>query len=53
MKDFPIEKQQLGMYQKFSMGFVSQVFVPELLKNGITMDQIQTILVDNPRRIFE
>ena len=53
MKDFPVEKQQLGMYQKFSMGFVSQVFVPELLKNGITMDQIQTILVDNPRRIFE
>jgi phosphotriesterase-related protein len=33
--------------------YIPDVVIPDLKKAGVTDDQIQTMTVDNPRRIFE
>jgi phosphotriesterase-related protein len=33
--------------------YLDEVFIPRLLKGGVTQDTVKQILVDNPRHIFE
>ena len=47
---FPDELAKLLEY--WEIDHIFKNFVPQLLENGVTEDDIQTILVDNPKNIF-
>jgi phosphotriesterase-related protein len=41
------------VYPKWTMSFVLEEIIPELMKNGVTEEQIQNMMVGNARRWFE
>lgn len=45
-------KMMLTRYGGFGYGYILRHFVPRLIRHGVTEAQIETLLVDNPRRIF-
>jgi len=50
---FPSEAARQGYLPEHSYLYVSRMVIPALLEAGITQDQVDTMLVDNPRRHFE
>ena len=45
-------KMMLTLYGGFGYAYVLRHFTPRLKRHGVTDDQIRTMLVDNPRRVF-
>ncbi len=45
-------KMMLTRHGGFGYAYILRHFVPRLRRHGLTDEQIQTMLVDNPRRIF-
>ena len=45
-------KMMLTRYGGFGYAYVVKHFVPRLKRHGATNDDIQTMLIDNPRRVF-
>ena len=45
-------KMMLTRYGGFGYAYVLKHFAPRLRRHGVTDDQIKTMLVDNPRRVF-
>lgn len=45
-------KMMLTCYGGFGYGYILRHFVPRLRRHGVTEAQIQTLLVENPRRVF-
>jgi len=45
-------KMMLTRYGGFGYAYVLRHFVPRLKRHGITDEQVRTMLVDNPRRVF-
>ncbi|NNL66599.1 MAG: phosphotriesterase [Myxococcales bacterium] len=44
---------QAGMAETWNPSHFSQRIVPQLIEAGVTQAQVDTLLVDNPRRFFE
>lgn len=40
-------------YAEDSLSYINRKIIPELLKRGVTEDQIEQIFVKNPKRLFE
>ena len=45
-------KIMLKAYGGGGFGYLLREFLPRLREQGVTEDQITTILVENPRRLF-
>jgi phosphotriesterase-related protein len=45
-------KMMLTRYGGYGYGHILKHFVPRLKRHGITLDQIHTLLIDNPRKVF-
>ncbi|MBW7884456.1 MAG: phosphotriesterase [Caldilineaceae bacterium] len=45
-------KMMLTCYGGWGYGYILRHFVPRLRRHGVTDEQIQTLLVENPRRAF-
>lgn len=45
-------KMMLTRYGGFGYGYILKHFVPRLKRHGVTTEQIHTLLVENPRRVF-
>ena len=50
---FPSQEARMQLVPELSYRYVLQKVIPALLKAGITQDQIDKMLIDNPRRHFE
>jgi phosphotriesterase-related protein len=50
---FPNEEARAEYFPEHFYLYVSQTVIPALLEAGLTQDQINTMLIDNPRRHFE
>jgi phosphotriesterase-related protein len=50
---FPSEAACKAHFPEHSYLYVSQKVIPALLEAGLTQDQINAMLIDNPRRHFE
>ena len=46
------QKQQLRAYGGWGYSFVMEFVLPELKRRGVTDDQIEKIMVENPRRVL-
>jgi phosphotriesterase-related protein len=46
-------KMMLTSYGGFGYGYILRHFVPRLRRLGVSEDDVRTVLVDNPRRVFE
>ena len=46
------QKQQLKTYGGWGYSFVMEFVLPELRRRGVTDDQIEKIMVENPRRVL-
>jgi phosphotriesterase-related protein len=46
-------KMMLSAYGGFGYGYILRHFVPRLQRLGVTEAAIKTLLIDNPRRVFE
>ncbi len=45
-------KMMLTRYGGFGYGYILRHFVPRLRRHGVTDDEMRTLLVANPRRVF-
>ncbi len=45
-------KMMLTCYGGWGYGYVLRHFVPRLRRHGVTEEQIRTLLIENPRRVF-
>ena len=45
-------KTRWSMFGGYGLNHIPKNIVPRLIKNGITQEQINQILIDNPRRVF-
>jgi phosphotriesterase-related protein len=45
-------KMMLTRHGGFGYAYVLRHFVPRLKRHGVTEDQIKTMLIENPRRVF-
>jgi phosphotriesterase-related protein len=45
-------KMMLTRYGGFGYGYILKHFVPRLLRHGVTPEQVDVLLVANPRRVF-
>ena len=50
---FPSEEARAKLVPELSYLYVSNTVIPALLQAGVTQDQIDKMLIDNPRRHFE
>ena len=52
MRTYSEERLQLGMYNEFGLDYVFKEYFPELLKRGISQEEIDQIMIENPKNIL-